>query len=176
MHFLELLVRETRVKGVSFLLIGGHAMNALGYARDTVDLDLLINKEFRPAWVELLARLGYSIFHEGGTFVQFSASERVEWPLDLMLVNEATFAKMWAASSEVNFGPVKMRIPSVEHLIAMKVHALKHTHVGRFMKDFQDVVGLIQCQKLDPQSQKVRQIFEQHGTLELYEKIVRACS
>ena len=60
--------------------------------------------------------------------------------------------------------------------MALKLHALKHTRPQRFLKDFQDLEGLLVVNQLDPNSEKVRQLFLKYGTLELHEKVVRACS
>ena len=67
-------------------------------------------------------------------------------------------------------------IPTLEHLLALKLHARKHTHAGRYLKDFLDVQNLVRINKIDLRSEKVRQMFLKYGTMELYEKISRACS
>ena len=43
------------------------------------------------------------------------------------------------------------------------------------MKDFQDVEGLIRINGLDVASTEIKDIFERHGTAELYQKVGRAC-
>ena len=93
-----------------------------------------------------------------------------------MLVAEPTFNPMLEQSTVIEVLASKPRIPSVEHLLALKLHALKHTRPHRFLKDFQDVVGLIECQKLDVKSEKVRKLFQKYANMDLYEKVVRALS
>ena len=51
-----------------------------------------------------------------------------------------------------------------------------HTRAHRFLKDFLDVEGIIRTNQVDLRSEKIRQLFLKYGTLDLYEKIVRACS
>ena len=75
----------------------------------------------------------------------------------------------------ISIGGARCKVPKLQHLIALKVHALKHSHIGRFLKDFQDVVGLIQVNRLDVASAEVKEIFERYGNTDLYEKVVRAC-
>jgi len=94
--------------------------------------------------------------------------------VDLMLVQEKTFAPILEASLEAEFFGVKTRVPRLEHLIALKLHALKNTRMHRFLKDFLDVENLIRINKLDLGSKKVRDLFERYGTQDLYEKISRS--
>jgi hypothetical protein len=54
--------------------------------------------------------------------------------------------------------------------------AVSHARAHRFVKDFQDVEGLVRCAGLDLQSERTRQLFLKYGTLEIYEQIKRACS
>ncbi|MGO8675338.1 MAG: nucleotidyltransferase [Limisphaerales bacterium] len=176
MGLFEEIVTEAQKKGLDFLVIGGHAVNFYGYSRETADLDLLVWQDARAAWVELFRGLGYAVDRDAEAFVQFAPPAQAEWPVDLMLVRKPTFARMLAASVEVNMYGARLRIPSLDHLVALKLHALKHTRAHRFLKDFQDVEGLVRTSHLDLQTESVRQLFLKYGNLELYEKFVRACS
>jgi predicted nucleotidyltransferase len=93
------------------------------------------------------------------------------WPVDLMFVKPATFKPMLDGSREVEFYGTLSRIPTLEHLIALKLHALKNTRPHRFLKDFLDVENLIRINHLDVKSEKIRRLFEKYATLELYEKM-----
>jgi predicted nucleotidyltransferase len=167
---------EAQKRELDFLVIGGLAVNFHGYSRDTADLDLLICQEARAAWGRLFSDLGYVVEQEADAFVQFAPPRQGEWPVDLMLVREPTFAPMLAESQEVEMYGARLRIPSLEHLIALKLHALKHTRAHRFLKDFQDVEGLVLINRLELKSESIRQMFVKYGNLDLYEKVLRACS
>ncbi len=169
--FFETIATETRKRHLPFLIIGGHAINLYGFARETADVDFLICADNRTAWLELLTKLGYRVFSDGGSFVQLSSDQQSAWPLDLMLVQKKTFQPMLADSREVEFYGTTSRIPSLEHLIALKLHALKNTRVNRFLKDYLDVENLIQINHLDIKSKKIRLLFTKYGTLALYEKM-----
>ena len=43
------------------------------------------------------------------------------WPVDLMLVDDATFGKLSADAAEIVLAEMPVRIPSLRHLIAMKL-------------------------------------------------------
>jgi hypothetical protein len=61
-------------------------------------------------------------------------------------------------------------VPSLEHLLALKLHALKNTRMHRFLKDFLDGENLIRINRLDIKSGKVRELFEKYGTTECMKK------
>ena len=174
MKFFETIDTETRKRNLRFLVIGGLAVNLYGFSRDTADLDLLICAGYREPWLGLFSQVGYTIYQDGGNFVQLASKELAAWPVDLMLVQEKTFAPMFAASREVGLYGTPSRIPSLEHLIALKLHALKHGRFDRFLKDFLDVENLIRINRLDLKSENIRQLFAKYGTLELYDKVSRS--
>lgn len=176
MGLFEQIDAEARSRDLRFLVIGGLAVNFYGYSRDTADLDLLIQRDQQAAWRELFSRLGYTLDHDAETFVQLAPPRSGEWPVDLMLVREPTFSPMLADSRQVEMYGTPVRIPSLPHLLALKLHALKHTRPHRFLKDFQDVEGLVRINQLDLKSEKVRELFLKYGNLDLYEKVLHACS
>jgi len=166
MALFEWLSHETQRRGLDFLVIGGLAVNFYGYSRDTADVDLLVSQEARTAWVELLSGKGYIVEQDAGAFMQLTSPLGPEWPIDLMLVQQPTFQAMLAAAREVEMLGAPVRIPSLDHLIALKLHALKHGRAHRFLKDFQDIGGLARIGGLDLTSEKVRQLSEPAQTTE----------
>jgi predicted nucleotidyltransferase len=176
MEIFETLNQKSREAGLQFLVMGGHAINAHGYERQTADVDILVRSKDREAWKTLLSSLGYRVFHEQDTFMQFSAPEAGAWPVDLMFVNEQTFSKMLAESIEVTMKGTGVKIPSVEHLIALKLHALKYTNPRRELKDLLDVVSLLEANKIDPNGGKFKELCERYGTQKIQNKIIAASS
>ena len=171
MGFFQTLDQEPRKRGLRFLVIGGLAVNFHGFARDTADLDLLISRESREQWLSLFAELGYSLDLDRGAFMQLSPPTDGAWPVDFMMVREATFQPMLHHGKEVEMYGARVLIPSLEHLLALKLHALKHTHSGRFLKDFLDVENLVRVNKVDLRQDSVRRMFLKYGNADLYEKV-----
>ena len=91
-----------------------------------------------------------------------------------MLVRDTTFGPMFAAGHEADLYGVRSFIPSLEHLLMLKLHALKNSRIDRFLKDFLDVEHLIRINKLDIKSKNIKQLFAKYGTMELYEKVSTA--
>lgn len=174
MSFFSAIHEEARKRRLRFLVIGGLAVNHFGFSRDTADLDFFVSQDEKQPWLEVLSEFGYEKYHDGGAFIQYAAPEKSAWPVDLMLVQEKTFAPIFTASEKANLFGVETRVPSLEHLLALKLHALKNTRAHRFLKDFLDVENLIRINKLEIKSDKIRELFDKYGTRDVYEKVSRA--
>lgn len=173
-RLLRVIVDEASQHHLSFLVIGGTAVNAFGHARMTLDLDLLIPRRDVKLWTALLEKLGYKRIPEQVVFAQFVPPFEGMWPVDLMLVSEETFDKMYAEAREKLIDDIPVRVPSPLHLIAMKLHALRHGKPEREAKDLTDVFELVHLNKVDVQSDAFRAVCEKFGTTELYERIRQA--
>lgn len=146
-------------------------MNYFGECGGLTPLSFLNSRRHRTlAWptrfLAVLDSLGYSVYRDGEVFLQLNPPSGNAWPVDLMLVNNETFEKMRSAALEVDFADAQGWIPCLEHLIALNLHALKNARLHRFLKDFQDVEGMVRKNKLDRQSERVRQLFSKYGTLD----------
>jgi hypothetical protein len=153
MELFATIEHQSKTQGLQCLVIGGLAVNFYGYSRETADVDLLICRTQCAEWLWLFSSLRYTVDRDAGTFLQLAPPMEGEWPVDLMLVNEATFLPMWKDSREAEMLGARLKIPSLNHLMALKLHALKHTRPHRFLKDFQDLEGLIIVNHLDPNSE-----------------------
>lgn len=173
MGLFEQIRSESTKRGLSFLVIGGLAVNLHGYSRETADLDLLIRRDDREGWLRFFFELGYSVSQDRRVFLQLTPPREGAWPVDLMLVGDQTFHSMLSAGLTVEMYGVNVVIPNLEHLLALKIHALTHGHLGRYLKDYLDVENLIRIHQLDLSSEKMRQLFLKHGTMELYERLSR---
>ena len=174
MGLFQQINNEAASRQLQFLVVGGLAVNFYGYMRDTADLDLLILRDEREQWLKLFSELGYALDQDRNVFVQLSPPKAGAWPVDLMLVRERTFREILSHGQEMEMYGTRMLVPTLEHLIALKLHALKHGHIGRYLKDYLDVENLVRVNKVDPRADKVRQLFLKYGTVDVYERISRA--
>jgi predicted nucleotidyltransferase len=176
MGFFQDVEKEARNQNLRFLVIGGLAVVFHGYTRDTADLDLLVRTGDKDRWLALFGRMGYKTIAERTNFVQLDPPAEGAWHVDLMLVKDESFVPMFEAAQPVEMYGAQLRIPSLNHLLALKLHALKNGHIERFSKDLLDVESLVRINAVDMSSEKVRQIFLKYGTLKLYEQISRFTS
>ncbi|MCX7825414.1 MAG: nucleotidyl transferase AbiEii/AbiGii toxin family protein [Verrucomicrobiae bacterium] len=168
------LVSVAASRGLKFLLVGGHAVAMHGYGRTTKDVDILVCKDDRDQWLEIMTASGWALHHDGGTFLQFRPSAGDGWPVDLMLVNAATFGKMLADSITAQLDAATVPVVSLNHLLALKLFALKQKQSHRAVKDMDDLLNLILKNGVDARSAAFRELVEKYGDAKLYKKICQA--
>jgi hypothetical protein len=112
-------------KDKPFVVIGGHALNALGLNRHTGDIDLLVRSDDRDFWIKLLEELRYETGQIDKYFARFRAKDYSSWPVDLMFVDSTTFDNFYSKAKLVDFGLSEALVVSAEHLIASKMNAVK---------------------------------------------------
>lgn len=163
-------------KNARILVIGGHAINAYGYTRTTVDFDFVIPGTTLPIWRDELDAIGYRWRGETRAFAQFSAPEgdNPPFPIDLMLVDEVTFEKLWIEARVLDFAGVSLRVPKPTHLIALKLHALKNPARAARGKDLPDIVQLMRIAELDladPELDAILRRYADKRTIDLLRKL-----
>jgi len=171
LQLIERLTREAGSRGLDFLLIGGHAVNAYGYIRMTVDLDLPARESQRASWRELLEQFKYQSHAEATAFTQFVSRVSGEAPVDMMFVFDETWAKLRAEAVSKPSGQVEVLLPSAPHLVALKLFAAKSPTRRSPGKDWTDIEEIIRRHKLDPGNQKFADLIRRYGGEESLAKI-----
>ena len=174
MSILQSLSQCAAEKGLKFLVIGGQAVIWHGYSRTTRDLDLMVPRTQQGGWRAAIEALGYRFLHETPAFMQFEAPSPGQWPVDFTLVSDETFAKLWAEASDVSLMGARVRMPTVMHLIALKLHAIKQGLPHREAHDLNDVIQLVDANHIDTAAESFRQYCEKYANLKVYETIARA--
>lgn len=176
LNFFQEVEEAARKAGLEFLVIGGFAVIKHGYERFTKDCDLLVPNETKADWHAIMLEMGYVLISDQDAFRQYAWSKGVAWPVDLMFVHTETFKQLVSAARPAVIHDARVRLVSLEHLLALKLHVLKQRRMHRFLKDFEDVVKLVHFNKVDLSSPEMRGLFLKYGTAELYEKIRGACA
>lgn len=161
--------REPKLR---FLVIGAHAVGAHGHQRFTHDVDFLVPKSDQTEWVARATGAGLTMFALTDTFAQFRQKSD-EDGFDLMFVKNETFEKLWGESVQKAFGSGLAQVPALDHLLALKLHALKQAQPHRTSKDAEDVQMLIRRNNLDISQPKYEQLFLKFATRDIYETIQR---
>lgn len=125
-----------------FLLVGAYAMAAHGYPRSTMDIDIWVKpseKNAEAVWRALvkfgapLSQVSVEDFSSDDVIYQIGVAPR---RIDIITgVTALDFSETFADSVEVDFSGIRLRIPSVLHLIENK------KAIGR-TKDLADVEAL----------------------------------
>jgi len=171
----EILSDISKKTGIFFVLIGGYAVNYYKYTRQTVDVDFLINEQDFPKALALLQSAGYKISHKQEVFVRLVSDKKpFLMDIDFMFVDQETLDKIIKNSQKIDIAGCGFRVPSLEHLIALKLHAVKYNTKLRIFKDIPDIINLIRINKVDAKSKKFKELCLKYGTQELYHKILDA--
>jgi hypothetical protein len=92
-----------------------------------------------------------------------------------MIVDETTRAKIVKEGKEIDVVGERLIIPSINHLIALKLHAIKSNPNNRLWKDLPDIINLIKMNKIDFKSSDFKNLCLKYGNEELYKNILRSC-
>lgn len=152
-----------REQGLRFLLIGGHAVIALGFVRATLDWDFLVPEAERERWKRLFANIGYSVYAETSAFAQLQPPP--DLPIvDLMVVSDTTFDKLTSGSLRVDAEGCSLLIPSAQNMVALKLHAARQrTDPEKRDKDLTDVIEIIRRNSLSLDNAEFRELVLRYG-------------
>jgi hypothetical protein len=163
LELIERLTEEARRRNMDFLLIGGHAMNHLGYQRLTLDIDFMGHENTRTAWESLMTRYGYSMSVRTPAFDQY-IHPAPEWPqVDVMFVNDRTWEKMRSETREKSQGRIVVSVPSPRHMVALKLHAATSPRRSEPEKDWLDIDALVRTHQLDLSDPEFKKLVLRYG-------------
>lgn len=169
----HLLSDVSKKTGVSWVLIGGFAVNYYKYTRQTVDVDVLITKQDFQKILDLLEAVGYKMDYSQEVFARLTTNQSpLLMDIDFMFVDEGTLTKIIKDSQKLSIAGYEFRVPSLEHLIALKLHAVKYNPKLRLAKDIPDIINLIRINKIDAKSEKFKELCLKYATEEIYQKIL----
>ncbi|MBA2271512.1 MAG: hypothetical protein H0W20_13100 [Chthoniobacterales bacterium] len=173
----ELADRARREK-LPFLVVGGHAVILYHVPRFTRDIDLLIPESAATAWLEFLQKFRYRVYHQTEAFIQLEPFEPGTLPpVDLMLVDAGTWAKLEAKAVEREAGgDLRLPVPHVWHLIAMKLAAAQSIQRRKEASDWPDVLHLVRVCQIDLANPDFRSMVMQYGGKEALRRLEKEAS
>lgn len=158
--FLTTISERIEERNLPALMIGGHAVTALGHPRATFDLDLLIPRSSAASWRAVLVELNYRLFAESPNFHQYEASPELPLPpVDLMLVDDAVFEVLMQGKTDI--GPIAT--PAVESLVALKLHAARQPGRDDAERDWSDILALVKAHQLSLDDPEFSAMVLKHG-------------
>jgi len=161
-------------ENVACVLIGGFAVNHYKVSRNTQDIDFLITKEdFDRIWDDL-KEAGYQKSWVQENFVLLENTRLLFRKMDFMFVDSSTLDKIIKEAHPIVLAGQKFVVPSLDHLIALKLHSIKGNPKLRLLTDFSDIVGLIRKNNVPVESNDFKELCLRFGTEELYRKILEA--
>jgi predicted nucleotidyltransferase len=163
---LEFLASEADSRGARFLLIGGWALEAHKFARQTVDVDCLIADSDLSKWDSFLSEARFITIARTENFRRYRHA--TFGYLDVLLVDVATFERLFLASQPFTIGRVVLKVPSLPHLIALKLHAIKNDP-GRELRELADIEQVARRGRIE--ADKMKELCVQFGPPDIWNKL-----
>ncbi len=164
----------TQKEVVPCVLIGGFAVNYHKVTRQTADVDILITKEDFDKIKKSLEKAGYKRNLAHDNFVQYTSNKLSLMDVDFMFVDEETLSEILKKGKQLKIAGQKFIVPSLEHLIALKLHSIKHNPKIRFSRDFPDIVSLARINGVNIKDKEFKALFLKYGTDEIYQQTLEA--
>lgn len=160
--FYEDVFGELYRRGIQYLVTGGVAVNIHGYARLTMDLDIMLEleKSNLSKFVETMETLGYGPRVPVNARDVVSAEKRKEWmrekkavvftfvharqqykQIDIFLENPVKFSDAYAARHVITVNHIPVPVVSIADLISMKKKADRP-------RDQEDIIHLERIQEM----------------------------
>lgn len=153
----------------SYALIGGLALATYGVVRATVDLDIVVDAEIQEDLIQHMNELGYETLYRSGGYSNHRHPDPDWGRVDIVYVRDRTSRDLFSSVVTVaGFGDLRVPVPRVEHLIAMKVLAMKNDP-SRTFQEMADIRSLLEHSVVD--REEVRGYFLRHGLLERFSEI-----
>ncbi len=163
---LETIVAE---RGERLCVVGALALAAWGRPRFTADLDVLTSAACRDALVAALQERGYETLYASAGFSNHLHPDPARGRVDVLYVDAATADRLFvAASPRLELGGRHHLVPAPEHLVALKLHAIRNDPSREF-RDLADIDALMSLPELSIEA--VRPWFEQAGRLAEFETL-----
>ena len=90
--------------------------------------------------------------------------------MDILLVSVETFDRIFAESGAWTVGRAEFRVPSLPHLIALKLHAMRNDP-AREARDLADVLALLQANPGAVSEDELARLCRRYGPTGIAEKM-----
>ncbi|MBZ5640152.1 MAG: hypothetical protein LAO51_15505 [Acidobacteriia bacterium] len=159
-------------EGAPCALAGAFALHAYGLSRATFDLDFVTESAVRERLVAFLESLGYETLHASKGYSNHLHPDPAMGRVDFIYVTgESSKLLFGGRGATLRFGGRELSVPRAEHIVAMKVHAMKNDP-GRALREMADIGFLLKLPGID--EEEVRGYFEKAGMREKYDEIRRS--
>ena len=150
-------------------------MNYYKVSRHTADVDFLISEEDFPKVRDLLEKAGYRLKIFEKIFTRFISDDFHLMDVDFLFVDGNTLSQIVQEGEKIQIIGKEFIVPSLEHLIALKLHAIRFNPKNRGYRDLPDIIDLIRINKINAKTERFKNLCLKYGTRELYDKILESC-
>ena len=153
---------------IRYALAGGNALVAWGHDRPTHDADFAVDGAHRDRVIAHAESLGYRTTFVSEGYSNHHHPEADFGHVDFLYIYGVTADTLLDGAPRANTFGVDLPVLRPEHLIAMKVRAMKNRPM-RVLIDTPDIAYLLGLPGVD--HARVREYFSQHGLLKIYDEL-----
>lgn len=158
--------------GFPFAIIGGVALAAYGHPRMTLDLDVVTDATAQDAVVAFMESRGFATLHRSSGYSNHRHADRRRGRVDFMYVRGETAARLFAGLRHLpGPGGRPIAVPRPEHLVAMKVQAMKQAP-ERTWQEMADIGHLVRLEGVN--RDEIRGYFEKDDLGERWRELEQA--
>jgi hypothetical protein len=168
-RLLDVLRPHLEACGARWMLAGGFALAAWGSTRATADLDLIVDDASRDEVLRRIATEGFETLFDSEGFTNLLHPDPELGRLDLIWVEGETSRRLFSAARKRSLpGGALERVPAPEHLVEMKVKAIR-SRPTRVFRDGEDLRVLLGIEGIDQNA--AREAFVRAGLVELWDRL-----
>ena len=158
-------------RGCRFAIVGGVALAAYGHPRMTLDLDVVVEAAAQDDLVRFMESRGFTTLHRSSGYSNHRHTDRRRGRVDFVYVGGETATRLFSVVRQLaGPGGRTIAVPRPEHLIAMKVHAMKQAP-ERTWQEMADIGYLLTLESVD--RNEVRGYFEKENLVERWHELER---
>jgi hypothetical protein len=156
---------------IEYALIGAFALQAYGYVRATQDIDFVVRGESQERIIRFLETLGYETSYRSSGFSNHVHPIPNLGQIDFVYVEAETASKLFSQTKPASIiGDFSVPVVRLEHLIALKVFAMKNDPQRSF-REMADIQQLMSLASANVDIDEVRGYFEKYGQLEKFHEL-----
>ena len=166
----KLMADYFRENEIDYALIGAFALSAYGYMRATGDIDFIVRRENQNELIAYLESLGFETIHRSTGYSNHAHKLSGLGQIDFVYVTGQTAAAVFGEARKMPvLGDLNMPVAKPEHLVALKVFAIKNDP-SRRLREMADIEYLLHLP--DVRMVDIRKYFDKYGQLKTLHEIV----
>ena len=160
--------------GVPLLVTGPHAFHAHSSPDDAVfnDCECAIAADDETKLADYFTRNEWNIVYRTPFFAKFRLLSTGTPVIKVLFLDPTTFGQLLAGSFERAFGEITVRIPSLIHVIAMRLQSLKN-EPNREIEDLPDILTLLRANKGRWKADELDAVCKRFGPRGIYIRIAQ---
>ena len=169
-NILQLLANHFKQEKIDYALIGAFALKAYGYVRATQDVDFLVRNKHQHKIIPYLESLGYETIYSSAGYSNHVHPVSKLGRIDFVYVKGQTAKNVFKETRRLFvLGDLSLPVISPEHLIALKVFAMKNDP-DRIFREMADIKHILSLPGID--MEEIEKYFKKYGQLERYYELI----